>query len=160
MNWIKGLKSGNSETTLNKLIFNFNLTGKRIGFDRFDYQDFENLCKLRDIQVIRAPSRFKALYLIRKGFYVIYLNSNLEGFEKTFVAFHELTHHFQGESFSFYSTPNYFSKPDYQANTMACFATMPTRDIQGYSRKQLIQSYTVAEEIIDFRLMLFNEYLI
>lgn len=63
--------------------------GKRI----FTFHDFERICYLHDIEIVYIPEKF-SFWLNTNGKSVIVLHNALNGYSKSFTAFHELAHHF------------------------------------------------------------------
>jgi Zn-dependent peptidase ImmA (M78 family) len=89
----------------------------------FTYEDFVYFCLADKVVVFEGTRGFPGEYFIRRGRPIILLHPKLQGYIKTWVAFHELAHHWMHVPSTFgYALE---TKEDLQADAIATPMLIP-----------------------------------
>lgn len=124
----------------------------------FTYEDFEFICEREKVCIVVLNNREKGEYCFRYEQPVILIKDKLKTNEKTWVAFHELGHHFLH-----YPAPHRFSrgtfrKMDREANYFAAIALIPTYLVKSLTLDEILEDYNYPNELIKIRKEIYEEY--
>jgi Zn-dependent peptidase ImmA (M78 family) len=125
-------------------------------------EDFEIICEVEQIIVIREPRKWDGAYFRRKNHDIIYIRQGLSGTIKTFVEFHELSHYWLHDPdislIQFFQHSRLMiGKAEREASMISACAIIPTNYIESFSRNELLEMFGL-KELIDFRLQIYRDY--
>lgn len=121
-------------------------------------EHFDIIIEKEKIILIRENLKWDGLYLVYNEHPVIYLKATLEGTKKTFVAWHEMAHHWLHEPSLQLFHPNLttIDKTEYQASVVAACALIPLIYVESFSENELLELFH--RQVVDFRLQLYRDF--
>lgn len=111
-------------------------------------QDFQSICKRRDVFVINDDSEhmiLRGLYTVIDEIPCIILRASNQGTEKQWTMFHELGHYFLHSPETGLASDEIVNKAQYEANAFAAICLFPSMD-----------EYTV--QALEFRIDLYKQF--
>ena len=119
--------------------------------------DFDYYCDRAGIAVKETPLELPGLYICRDSQPQIFLSDELRGFERLFIAFHELAHHWlhpPGVQM-FHGLSN---RVEYEADVVAACALIPKTTLTHYWPSEIADVYGYTHDLITFRCEIFDRW--
>lgn len=124
--------------------------------------DFDYYCDQNNIAVRERPLEQAGLYVHGDGQPIIYLNDELRGAERQFVAVHELAHHLLGHPSAAHMYHARDAEEDEQfeieADIVAICWMIPATMLPHYHASEIVDLYGYTREQIEFRREVFDKY--
>lgn len=120
--------------------------------------DFYYYCDLARITVRDMPlDSLPGMYVICDGRPCIFLDEDLRGAERLFIAFHELAHHWlhPGGASCFHG---YEDITEEEADAFAICAMIPVTMLPHYHHSEIAELYGYTPEQVRFRREVFDKY--
>lgn len=119
--------------------------------------DFWFYCDHAGVAVIEAPLEKPGLYIYCDGQPQIYLDENLRGAERLFVAFHELAHHWlHPPRIQFFSGMK--GVVEDEADIVAACALIPLTVLQHYWPSEIAELYGYPPRLVELRREVFDRW--
>lgn len=125
-----------------------------------NYDDGERLCHELGVRLLHEEIQSRGEYTVYKKIPFIILRKNLKPKWKSWVIWHELSHHFLHYPGTYLFTASSARKADFEANYVASIALLPTEIVQQFSATEIIEEYGYPKELIKVRKLIYDNYLI
>jgi Zn-dependent peptidase ImmA (M78 family) len=118
----------------------------------FTWEDFEEICRELGIKIVFSEFIEEGMYLIRRGYKVIALNSRLHGFLLLWVAFHELAHVLLHHPAMQHFARGTEDKIDAEANAIASAAIIPESSLRKIANNDFFEEFLYPPALLRVRL--------
>lgn len=123
-----------------------------------DMEDFETLCEAEEVRVLETSAKHKGEYCIYRNQPFILLKKNLKPNLKTWIAWHELAHHFLHYPATHHFSRSTFRRMDREANFVAAIALMPSSLVKNLTMAEIIGDYEYPIALVEIRKEIFEEF--
>jgi len=128
----------------------------------FTQDDFEYYCDRDGIVVKETPLEKPGLYIYRDGQPQIFLNDELRGVQRLFIAFHELAHHWLHPSdvqmFHGMITHGLSAQVELEANIVAICCLIPKTILTHYWPSEIVELHGYTHDLVNFRCEVFDQW--